>query len=227
GAQRSAASDASSAASAAADDWTPRTGDSPQGTLFVGRSGELRQMGELFTKARDGQRQILFISGQAGIGKTALVEAFLGTLEGRQTHTRVARGFCVEEHGPREPYMPVLAAFGRLASLPDAGELGTLLRRVAPTWLAQTPWLIEKDEAQALQQTLQFVRPERMLREFSVLVEALTDETPLVLGLEDLHWSDASTIDLLSVLGERTKRSRLLVIGTYRPAEAAVPEHPL
>ncbi|HME89820.1 MAG TPA: AAA family ATPase, partial [Myxococcaceae bacterium] len=229
GTQRSAASDASSAASAAADDWTPRTSDSPQGTLFVGRSGELRKMGELFTKARDGQRQIVFISGQAGIGKTALVEAFLGTLEGRQapTHTRVARGFCVEQHGPREPYMPVLAALERLASLPDAGELGALLRRVAPTWLAQTPWLIEKDEAQALQQTLQFVRPERMLREFSVLVEALTDETPLVLVLEDLHWSDASTIDLLSVLGERTKRSRLLVIGTYRPAEAAVGEHPV
>jgi hypothetical protein len=105
--------------------------------------------------------------------------------------------------------------------------LGTLLRQVAPTWLAQMPWLIGEDEARGLQQSLQFVRPERMLREFAVLIEALTADTPLVLVLEDLHWSDASSIDVLSMLGERDEKARLQVIGTYRPADAAVREHPM
>ena len=102
-----------------------------------------------------------------------------------------------------------------------------LLRRVAPTWLAQMPWLIGDDEEQALRQSLQAVRPERMLREFAALIEALTTDVTLVLVLEDLHWSDPSTVDLLSVLAERHESARLLVIGTYRPADAIVREHVL
>jgi DNA-binding winged helix-turn-helix (wHTH) protein/type II secretory pathway predicted ATPase ExeA/tetratricopeptide (TPR) repeat protein len=196
---------------------------------FVGRAKELQRLAELLAKACEGRRQIVFITGPAGIGKTTLVRAFLDSLAGHEasTYVRVARGFCVEQHGPREPYMPVLEALGRLASRTDAGRLGALLHRVAPTWLVQMPWLIGGDEAKALQQMLQFVRPERMVREFAVLMEELTNEMSLVLVLEDLHWSDASTIDLLSVLGERDEKARLLVIATYRPADAIVGEHPV
>lgn len=193
---------------------------------FVGRAEELRRLAELLAQARTGRRQVVFITGPAGIGKTALVEAFLASPEVRAA-AMVARGSCVEQIGLREPYMAVLEALGRLARRFDAGRLGGLLRRVAPTWLAQTPWLIGEDEAQALERTLQFVRPERMLREFAAFMEELTDETPLVLVLEDLHWSDPSTVDLLSVLGERDDTARLLVIGTYRLAEAIVHEHPV
>jgi predicted ATPase len=78
-----------------------------------------------------------------------------------------------------------------------------------------------------LRQSLQAVRPERMLREFAALIEALTADVTLVLVLEDLHWSDASSVDLLAHLGERHEAARLLVIGTYRPAEAVVREHVL
>src|SRR5262249_23170917 len=136
--------------------------DSPDVIPLVGRAKELRRLVELFARARDGHRQIVFITGPAGIGKTALARAFLASLEDREAprDVWVATGAAVEQHGPREPYMPVLEALGRLASLPEADRLGALLRRVAPTWLAQTPWLIGEGEASALQQTLQFVRPE-------------------------------------------------------------------
>jgi predicted ATPase len=123
--------------------------------------------------------------------------------------------------------MPVLEAIGRLARQSDAGRLSALLRRMAPTWLMQTPWLMTDDEVHALERSLQFVRPEGMPREFAVLMEELTDERALVLVLEDLHWSDPSTVDLLSILAERDEPARLLVIGTYRPAEAVVHEHPV
>ncbi len=196
---------------------------------FVGRAKELQRLAALFAKARAGERQVVFITGPTGIGKTALAEAFLDSPTVREVAAPVwiARGLCVEQHGPREAYMPVLEALERLARRPDAGRLAGLLRQVAPTWLAQMPWLIGDDDEQALRQSLQAVKPERMLREFAALMEALTTDVTVVLALEDLHWSDASTVDLLSVLAERHESARLLVIGTYRPADAVVREHVL
>jgi hypothetical protein len=100
------------------------------------------------------------------------------------------------------------------------------MRRVAPTWLAQMPWLLGED-AETIRQSLQGTGTERMLREFAALTEQLSADLLLVLVLEDLHWSDPSTVDLLALLGQRSERARMLVIGTYRPAELAVQEHAL
>src|SRR5262249_10903557 len=68
---------------------------------------------------------------------------------------------------------------------------------------------------------------ERMLREMAEALEALMAERPLVLALEDLHWSDYATLDLLAFLARRRQPARLLVLGTYRPAEVMRREHPL
>jgi hypothetical protein len=123
--------------------------------------------------------------------------------------------------------MPVLEALERLAHPPDAARLREHLRRVAPTWLAQMPWLIDGDEMDGLRHGLQGVTSHRMLREFAVLVETLASDVTVVLVLEDLHWCDPSTVDLLSMLGQRPEPARLLVVGTYRPADAIVSEHVL
>ena len=66
---------------------------------------------------------------------------------------------------------------------------------------------------------------ERMLRELTEAVEALTDGKPLVLWLEDLQWSDVSTLDWLAFVARRQERARLLVIGTYRPVDVVAREH--
>ncbi|MDX2168606.1 MAG: AAA family ATPase [Deltaproteobacteria bacterium] len=186
----------------------------------VGRDAELGAMRAQLALALRGERQTVFVTGAAGIGKTTLVDTWLD----RETaaHTLwVGRGTCVEQFGPREAYLPVLLALDRLARRPDAARFVELLRRTAPTWLAQLPWLFG-DDAERLRQALLAARSERMLREFASLVEALTAEVPLVLVLEDLHWCDPSTVDLLALLANRPESARLLIIGTYRPAEAAV-----
>jgi predicted ATPase len=87
------------------------------------------------------------------------------------------------------------------------------------------PWLV--DDPGALATLVATANADRMLREFRALVEALTTELTLVLVLEDLHWSDAATVDLLAVLAEGGETGRLMVVGTHRPAELAVREHAL
>jgi predicted ATPase len=208
---------------------TPTTGQQqPETAIFVGRGAEQQRLEALFAKASAGHRQIVFVTGPAGVGKTTLVEAFLDSRAVRKAASLVwvGRGCCIEQQGAREAYMPVLDALDRLAHRPDAERLARLLRRVAPTWLLQMPWLLG-DDAKEMRQSLQTAKPERMLREFAALVEALSTDLTVVLVLEDLHWSDAATADLLAVLAQRGEPARLLVIGTYRPAEAAVQHHTL
>jgi DNA-binding winged helix-turn-helix (wHTH) protein len=195
---------------------------------FVGRDDELRDLAAALARAQAGERQIVFLTGPAGIGKTATLDAFLDSPAVRDvTSVRIGRARCFEHHGPLEPYLPMLEALERLARPPIVESLLELMRRIAPMWLAQIPWLIRTADAEDLHQSLQGMGRERMPRELAALIEAFTADQTLVIALEDLHWCDPSTVDLLSLLAQRREPARLLVVGTYRPAELAVHEHVL
>jgi DNA-binding winged helix-turn-helix (wHTH) protein/tetratricopeptide (TPR) repeat protein len=196
---------------------------------FVGRQEELQFLAERFARAQAGERQIVFVTGSTGVGKTALIEAFLASaaVSDMRSPVWIGRAGCFEHHGPGEAYLSVLQALEQLARPPRVERLVKLMRRAAPMWLAQMPWLIDETEAVALREALHGVRAERMPRELAHLIEELTAELTLVLVLEDLHWSDPSTVDLITLLAQRSEPARLLVIGTYRPAEVAVREHAL
>jgi predicted ATPase len=94
-------------------------------------------------------------------------------------------------------------------------------------WLVQLPALVDEEELETLQRKVQGATRERMLRELAEALEVISAERPLVLWLEDLHWSDVSTLDLLASLARRKEPARLLVIGTYRPVEMLHEGHPL
>ena len=136
-------------------------------------------------------------------------------------------GQCVAHHGRGEPYLPVLEALGRLARGPGREPLLRGLRERAPSWLIQLPWLLSPAEREGSGRELLGVTPARMLRELAELLEGITAEGPLILVLEDLHWSDAATLDALAMLARRREPARLLVLGTYRPVEVIVSGHPL
>ena len=197
-----------------------------QSALFVGREGELAQMYQWLAQALQGRRQVGIIAGEPGIGKTALVNTFVAQVAAVEP-LMVGHGQCVESYGAGEPYLPVLEALGRLCRGPEGTRLVAVLRQYAPSWLVQMPALLPPAEWEALQRTVGTTAQTRMLRELTEALDAFTTERPLVLVLEDLHWSDRATLEWLAYVARRPDPARLLILGTYRPVEAIVHAHPL
>jgi hypothetical protein len=131
----------------------------------------------------------------AGLGKTTLVEAFIAQLE-TQGPPWIGCGQCVEHYGVGEAYLPVLEALGRLCRVPGGQELVALLGQQAPTWLVQMPGLVRAADLEMLQRRIVGATRDRMLRELAEALDLLATQQTLVLVLEDLHWSDPSTLDL-------------------------------
>lgn len=186
----------------------------------VGRDAERARLDQWFSAVRAGSRRIVFVAGEAGIGKTTLAEAFVTELAA--THVvRVARGQCIEQYGAGEPYLPILEALGRLVRRADP-FVERVLRQQAPGWLAHLPAL-----APGAAEPMRRVPAGRMLRELAGAVEGLAAAEPLVLLLEDLHWSDRATLEWVDYVTRRRDPAQLLVLGTYRPLEAQRRASPL
>ncbi|MGH9628329.1 MAG: ATP-binding protein, partial [Bryobacteraceae bacterium] len=164
--------------------------------------------------------------GEPGIGKTALVDAF-SQQAAQAGGVRIARGQCVERSGSQEPYYPVLEALADLCCGPERERALAGLGTTAPTWLVQFPSLLTNEQREKLAREIQGATAERMLREFCELLETLTSANGLLFILEDVHWADPATVDLISALARRRAVARVLLIATYRPVDAAVAAHPV
>ena len=153
------------------------------------------------------KRQIVFLTGETGIGKTALMDAFCRTVESMQG-AAVVRGQCAQGFADREAYYPVMEALAELCAPPHEERMKPLLARKAPSWLAaldrQTP------EGITLTQ-------ERAMSDLCSALETMAAETPLVLVLEDLHWADGSTLNLIAALARRRTPTRLMLLATVGP----------
>jgi DNA-binding winged helix-turn-helix (wHTH) protein/predicted ATPase len=193
-------------------------------TGVVGRQQALARMHRWLSRTLGGERQIGFITGEAGIGKTALVDAFARMIP-TDGSIRVGRGQCLEQYGTGEAYLPVLEAIGRLCR--EDRKVADVVRAHAPMWLLQMPSLLSASEREQLSRGVSGATRERMLREMGEALDVLTAQVPLVLILEDLHWSDYSTLDLISYLATRRQRAHLMLIGTFRNVELVVSGHPL
>jgi predicted ATPase/DNA-binding winged helix-turn-helix (wHTH) protein len=191
--------------------------------VFVGRALELSAVQTWFDAVRRGARRVGFIAGEPGIGKTTLVNAMVAHIM-ESGAAWVGRGQCIQHYGAGDAYLPVLEALGRLSRTPMCHLLGDILRHHAPSWLAHLPTLLSPEERQARPQA---VTSTRMVRELAEALEVLTAAHPLILVLEDLHWSDTATLEWLSYVARRHDPARLLVLGTYRPVEVIVHPHPL
>ena len=191
-------------------------------SVCVGREAQLAELARWYEKAAAGVRQVVFVSGEAGIGKTAFVDAFLRSLpphDGNAPLAVVVRGQCVEHYGPAEPFLPIVDGLERLSRDPEHAWAADVIAQSLPE-----AFLSPKAAAAG---TATAIMPERAVRLLARAVEALAGEHVIVLVVEDLHWSDASTLDVLSYLSRRADPCRLLVVATYRPTDAILRRHPL
>ncbi len=189
--------------------------------IFIGREQALTRLQDAWQRAGQGLRAIVWVAGEPGIGKSTLIARFCAGLP----DTLWIRGQCVQLHGAGEPYLPVLEAIAELCRRDE--EAVSLLRRVAPTWLLQLPWLCSPAQRETLLHELVGAHPQRMLREMSEFLDCYTARRPLLLITEDLHWGDPSTLQLIDYLARRPSPSRLMWLGSVRPDEPLVPDHPL
>lgn len=192
---------------------------------LVGRDAPLHELHACLAAARQGRRQLVLVAGEAGIGKSALIDRFVAAAPVQPLAQ--ATGQCVEHYGAGEPYMPVLEALNLLCRGDAGTALLDLLRRVAPTWLAQLPWYLGDADRQQLQREVAGATQDRMLREFGELVDRCTAQRALLLVLEDLHWSDHATVQLIGYLARRRTPAAFMLLGSFRPTDVIVQEHPL
>jgi predicted ATPase/DNA-binding winged helix-turn-helix (wHTH) protein len=180
---------------------------------IVDRDEELARLKAQADLSASGQRRVVFITGEAGIGKTAVVDEFVRQLafpgSGSEQPVSVARGQCVEGFGHKEEYYPVMEALSQLCASPDGERACKILTRMAPHWLAALGRESVTTAATAGQQ--------RMPGDLCAALEELAAERPLILVFEDLHWADDSTLHLISALARRRAQARLMVLATYRP----------
>ena len=117
--------------------------------FLVGREAELQRLHTWCTQAQGGTRQAVFIAGEAGMGKTTLVDAFVARLAA-EAPCWLARGQCIAHYGAGEAYLPVLDALGRLCRTPGSERFLAGLEQWAPTWVVQMPTLLDTGALEAV-----------------------------------------------------------------------------
>ncbi len=199
----------------------------PMHRRLVGRERALAVLRDGIRRASTGQRQVVFVTGEPGIGKTALVDEFQRRAPIGLRGLRVARGQCIEAFGGTEAYYPILQALGQLCASSEGTPIVEILAAEAPTWLVQFPALVTQQHRELLRQELLGATRERMVREIGAALEMVTADTPLLLVLEDVQWVDRSTVDLISALARRRGTAQLMLIATSRSVDTLPSDHPL
>ena len=200
------------------------TGSVAEGAL-VGRDASIAAVMAAFERAHGGAREICLISGEPGIGKSTVLAACLDRMAA--AGARTALGRCIEHYGSGEPYEPLLDALMRLCRGPDGEATIGVLEQYAPMWLAQLPGLLGPRQAARLQRSVAGAARDRMIRELVNAVETLAADIPLVIAIEDLHWSDPSTLDWLAAVAPRQERAKLVILATLRPSGVDTADTPL
>jgi len=175
---------------------------------IMGRDAELSALLAHFRLAASGQREIVMICGDPGIGKTALVDTFSREVAAAMQAT-VARGQCVQGLGVSDEYYPVTEALSQLCAGPHGEAACRILTRRSPAWLARG------HEAEAASPS--GGAKERALGDLCTALEELSADTPLLLIFEDLQWADECTLHLLSALARRRAPAKLMVVTTHCP----------
>ena len=199
----------------------------PSEPVLVGRDGEISQFKQYLNLTMNGEGRLVLISGEAGIGKTRLVNEFLAFAKKRGV--QVLSGWCLSEAAI--PYFPFMEAFNTyVSSLDDEKSKSSVTEQLGITGWLRGPQLRSKELGfRDLVSTSQITKD----RTFDAVADTfllLTSKEPLILFIDDLQWADQLSLAMLHYLAKKCRNTRLLILGTYRP-EDIVPvdgkPHPL
>jgi tetratricopeptide (TPR) repeat protein len=204
---------------------SPRTqGSAAAPRKTVGRETERAALRHAYARVKGGASLVVAVTGEAGIGKSSLTEDFLIEIAAAD-RPMIARGRCSERLAGTEAYLPILEALEHALRRSGSLSVDQLMRTVAPTWYMQVATTSEHSSFAELRKEAPAASQERMKRELSALFEDLSRTRPVIVFLDDLHWADVSTIDVLNYLAGRFGNMRVLVLLTYRPTELALAQN--
>ena len=193
---------------------------------LVGREPASLALWQRYQAAAAGKRQLVFVTGEAGIGKTALCSGFLSQLRNIASPPQIAWGQCIEGYGVQEPYFPLLKAVRELCRT-GGDPVVRLFRTKAPTCMVQFSDLLSPEQRRLLEIDVRGATSGRMLREMLAALEELGRSSPVVLVMDDLQWVDRATVDVIAEFARGRQPARVLLIGAFRPLEALLHENPI
>src|SRR5205823_4921373 len=202
----------------------PRRGTRPR-SRFVGRTQEMVLLQARLAQAIDGQGQVIGIVGEPGLGKSRLLAEFARSLDGQAV--TYGEGHCLP-YSSATPYLPVRDLLRQLWGLSDPAPAAAStaivqqqLREAGVTSEAEALLLLQLLDVPVEQAPLAVLSPpERKARTFALLRHLLrhaSQRQPLVLAVENLHWSDPTSDEWLASLVERLGDTPVLLVVTYRP----------
>ena len=239
--------------------------------IFIAREEQLKQLRDYLAQAVGGQGRVCFISGEAGSGKTTLVQEFTRRAQKENETLAVAVGLCDAQTGVGDAYLPFREVLGQLTgdvegklaqgaiTKENAGRLknmlvlaGQAIVDVGPDligvfvpgvglmtklgtfvaekvgWLDKLEKLVNKPKDKPGESGIQ---ESHIFEQYANVLCRIAEKQPLLIILDDLHWADAASINLLFHLGRRIGQHKILILGTYRSAEVAIgrggERHPL
>lgn len=197
---------------------------SPGTSKTVGRDRERQSLRQELEAVAQGGGRILCVAGEAGLGKTTLIEGFLSEVSEGDVSFKLLRGRCSERLAGADAYLPILEALKGLLLEGRASTLALELKSLAPTWYVQVA--PDDPSAARMAEEAPSGSQERRKLELSAFLREVSRHRALILFIDDLHWADASTVDLLVYLAAKFDSLRILVLLSYRPAELKLASHP-
>src|SRR3954451_16400371 len=183
--------------------------------LFVGRETEMATLTTALERAVEGTPTVALLGGEAGVGKTRLVEE--AAERARAAGTRVLTGSCIELGGEGLPFGPLAHAFRMLMRDTSPEELDALLGPARSEFARVLPDL--DPDAALSTAPLTEGGTARLLELALGVIERLAEGRPLMFVIEDLHWADRSTLDLVALLVRALRAGSVLVVVSFRTDE--------
>jgi tetratricopeptide (TPR) repeat protein len=184
--------------------------------ILVGRKSELEELKRFLDLALKGKGTTVFISGEAGSGKTRLITEFLKTA--KKKGVTVLAGWCLSDAAV--PYFPFVEAFDSYLSMSEGEGASVVNQKMAlKSWLSATS---QSELSEKFVNLQPHVWKDRAFHGVTKELLFLSARNPLIVVLDDIHWADSASLSLLHYLARQVGSERILILATFRKEELGV-----